>query len=341
MIKERMKKFIFSHPDILNTIKLLISNKYLANNSLYKYLVMKRAERLAWETREYKEAIYIETVLNCNSRCIFCAHHNKLMEGTMTRELYEKIIDECHDYGINKVILSIYGEFLLDKYLFQRIKYLRKYGMTYGFVTNASLLTPEKTDRLLQLGGLTYINFSVNGFSKEVYEKTMIGLKRDTVYRHIHYFLQQKEKLKHDDIVVNISAVKTNINSRDYREFFKYWRMQKGIDTLLPVELIDRMGKEYNGEIGKLGPMTKKTNWLSPCRSLWASLMVYYDGKVGPCCKDNDKREIIVGDATKQTVKEISTGADLKNLRQSHLAGKRKNHPVCGKCYLNSVWFGQ
>ena len=77
---------------------------------------------------------------------------------------------------------------------------------------------------------------------------------------------------------------------------------------ILPVELVDRMGKEYDGKIGKLGPMTKKTNWLSPCRALWGSLMVYYDGKVGPCCVESDKRNLIVGDATKQTIGEISKG---------------------------------
>jgi hypothetical protein len=84
--------------------------------------------------------------------------------------------------------------------------------------------------------------------------------------------------------------------------------------------------------------MTKKTNWLSPCRMLWGPLNVYYDGKVGPCCKDNDKRQLIIGDLTKQTIREISTGEALNNLRKLHLSGKRSSHPICGKCYLNSIW---
>jgi MoaA/NifB/PqqE/SkfB family radical SAM enzyme len=69
--------------------------------------------------------------------------------------------------------------------------------------------------------------------------------------------------------------------------------------------------------------------------------MVYYDGRVSPCCGDNDKRNLIIGDVTKQKMKEIITGKAINNLRECHLAGKRKHHPICGKCYLNSVWFGQ
>ena len=73
-------------------------------------------------------------------------------------DLFKKVIDECHELGINQVSLGIYGEILVDEKLFEKIAYLRKYGMTYQIVTNASLLTAEKTDRLFELGGLTYVN---------------------------------------------------------------------------------------------------------------------------------------------------------------------------------------
>jgi hypothetical protein len=103
---------------------------------------------------------------------------------------------------------------------------------------------------------------------------------------------------------------------------------------------MDRMGTEYDGQLGKLGPMDNRCNWLSPCKLLWGPLSVYCDGRVSPCCKDDDKRELIIGDFSKQTLKEILDGEALGNLRDLHLSDKRKNHPICGKCYLNSVWIG-
>jgi MoaA/NifB/PqqE/SkfB family radical SAM enzyme len=340
-VLEKIKIFVFDNPWILQTIKQSFSSKAVANNPVYKNLVMRKARRLAKINEVHKESIYIETALSCNASCVFCAHHYQKMNGIMSMDLFKKIIDDCYEFGIKHINLGIYGEILVDKDVFEKIAYLRNYKMTYGIVTNASLLTPEKVDRFFELGGLSYVNFSMNGFSKEVYEKTMVGLKRDVTYKNVLHFLEEKERRKADDLTITISAVLTKINKKDFKEFFRFWRKQKGIYMILPVELVDRMGEKYDGHIGKLGPMTKKDNWLSPCRSVWGPLMVYCDGTVGPCCVESDKRKLIVGDATKQTIREISIGEELKKLRQCHLSDKRKNHPICGKCYLNSVWFGQ
>jgi MoaA/NifB/PqqE/SkfB family radical SAM enzyme len=335
---EKIRKHIFNLPVSLRAAKFFLSYGLIANSSLYKKLVMKKAKSVAEKNKEYKETICIETALTCNSRCIFCGHHNRAMSGIMSMDLFKKIVDECHEYGIRNLTLGVYGEIFTDGGCIEKISYLRKRGLTYGIVTNASLLHQQLTDRLFELGGLTYINFSVNGFSKEVYEKTMTGLNRDTTYKNILYFLKQKEKMKADDMRVIVTAVETKLNKKDYKGFFRFWKRQKGVCEVLSAELMDRMGTEYDGKIGSLGPMTKKTNWLSPCRMLWGPLNVYYDGKVGPCCKDNDKRQLIIGDLTKQTIREISTGEALNNLRKLHLFGKRSSHPICGKCYLNSIW---
>jgi MoaA/NifB/PqqE/SkfB family radical SAM enzyme len=339
MLKEKIYKFIFDHPNFLHLAKMAISNKLVANSSFYRHLVMKRANRFSKESKAYENAISIETTLNCNSRCVFCAHHEKIMTGTMDINLYKKIIDECNDIGMKTIFFGVYGEFLVDKYRFERIEYLRKYGMNYGFITNASLLNPEITNKLFDMGGLINVNFSVNGFSKEVYEKTMVGLKRDVAYKNIIYFLEQKKKRQLNNLSVVVSAVRTDLNREDMNNFFNFWNKQGGVETVFLIELMDRMGKEYKGEIGELGAMSKGSNWLSPCKYLWEALRVYYDGEVSSCCKEDDKRELIVGDLSKESLRDVLEGKALKSLRECHLSGNRKNHPICGKCNLNSIWF--
>lgn len=340
MLKKKLKKIIFDHPSVLQTAKIVLSSKIIANNSLYKNFVMKKSQRYAKECKEYEQVISIETTLSCNARCVFCAHHNQVMTGTMTMELFKKIIDDCHARGIQLINFGVYGELLTDMFLFERIKYLRQRGMNYSFFTNASLLAPETTDKLLELGGLASVNFSINGFSQEVYEKTMVNLKRDVTYKNALYFLKQKKKLGLKNLSVHISAVRTKLNKKDFNDFFKFWKKQKGVSMVWSLELMDRMGDDYDGKLGKLGPMDSKCNWLSPCKLLWGPLSVYFDGKVSPCCKDDDKRELIIGDLNNQTLKEILNGEALHNLRNLHLSNKRKDHLICGKCYLNSVWLG-
>ena len=340
MLKEKLVKFIFAHPIFLDISKNILSNKYIVNSNLYKTIVLNKAKKLDNSGNKY-QTIFIETTLTCNSRCVFCYHHKKVLTGTMTMDLFKKIIDDSYQNGIKNAILSVYGEPLVDKYFFERIKYLTKKGMTYGFISNGSLLTPAKTDKLLSLPGLNFINFSVNGYATKIYEKMMVGLKRDVSYKNILYFLKMKEKLK-PEILVNNSTVKNNINEKDFPSFFKYWSRRPGVNQVMPIELRRLMGdEEYNGELGSLGPMNQKNNWLSPCSQIWSSIVVYYDGKVTVCCDDLDLRRLIVGDFTKQTFQQIVSGNKLKKLKKIHLCNQRKDHPVCGKCYRNSVWFGQ
>ena len=143
-----------------------------------------------------------------------------------------------------------------------------------------------------------------------------------------------------DNLQLNISAVKTDMNKEDIQDLFRFWKKQKGVSLLLPIDLMDRMGEDYQGEIGELGVLNNAQNWLAPCRYLWDPLMVYYDGRVSPCCKDNDKRGLIVGDISWGTLQEVLDGEPLGRIRELHLQDKRQNHPVCKKCHLNSVWFG-
>src|SRR4030042_5757215 len=154
MLQKKLNKFVFKHPFLLQLAKGFLSNRLIANNSIYKYLVMKKANHYAEMNREFKDTVFIETTLNCNSRCIFCGHHRKLMIGTMAMELFKKIIADCQEYGINNAILSVYGDPLLAKYFFERVGYLKKNVISSGFVTNALLLTPCKIDKIFEMGGL-------------------------------------------------------------------------------------------------------------------------------------------------------------------------------------------
>jgi pyruvate-formate lyase-activating enzyme len=338
MLSKKIKKFL-NHYQILKAAKLFFFNGFVANSDIYKRFVIKKAHRVAREKQEFKEYISIETALTCNARCIFCGHNKKVMTGIMSQELFEKIINECCEYGIKKIMLGVYGEVFTDKDIFKKIKYIRRLGMKYGIITNGSLLSRQMTDKLFELGGLSYVNFSVNAFSEEVYEKTMKGPNRDITYGNILYFLEQKEKWGDHDMEVTVSAVETKFNKKDFKKFSDFWKSKRGIYLVQSAELLPITGGEHDENIGKLGPMTQKTNQLFPCRMLWDRLCVYYDGKVGACCLDGYKRRLIVGDLTVQTVEEVSRGEALNNLRSFHLEGKRSSHPICGKCYYNSIWY--
>jgi len=334
--RQKIILYTLRHPSLINTLKTIFS--LLLNNKLYQIYAIKKANKYARLYPDKEMNVYIETTLSCNARCIMCYHGYQQMSGVMSMELFKKIVDDCNANHITSVDLSVGGEPLMDPYLFERISYLRRYNMSYGFYTNGYLLDAKKAEAFFELGGLRKINFSVCGYAPEVYEKIMVGLKRDVTYKNITDFLRLKEKYKLNDLIVGISAVKLNANKGDLKNFVKFWQRQKGVDQVITADLRDRVGKKDINEIGKVGKMYERNHWLVPCDQLWGLYFIYCDGRIAPCCNDIGLRRLVIGDINKQTLQEIRTANCLKDLRKQHLEGRRYRHQVCGKCFYNSAW---
>jgi MoaA/NifB/PqqE/SkfB family radical SAM enzyme len=335
---EKIKKYIFLRPGLMDLLKKIFSNKLLANNKLYQMYTQEAAQRYARKHPHGVMGVFIETTLNCNSKCKMCYHGYKQLQGIMSMDLFKKIIDDCHANHITDIGLSMYGEPLLDPHLFERICYLRQYNMSYGFFTNAALLDIKKARMFFELSALKKINFSVCGYDPQVYEAIMVGLNRDTTYKNIIGFLRLKEEYKRDDLEVVISTVKLNLNKADMKDFVRFWRKQKGVNQIITADLWDRIGDQDINEIGKLGSLSKKGNWCAPCKQLWGSFNIYFDGRVSPCCDDGDLRQLIIGDMNTQTLQKIYNSGLIENLRKQHLENKRSLHKVCGACSHSSVW---
>jgi len=342
---QTINKYLFKHPAIRDIAKGVLGSKIITNSKAYQNLILNKAKEL--NNREgaiFTNSICIETTLNCNSRCVMCAHCYNKMNGTMSMELFQKIIDDCVTNNIKTVSLSVYGEPFMDPNFFKRIEYLRSKGLTYTFISNGSLMSPEKIDRLFALGGLLGVWFSVNGFYKSTYEKVMEPLKRETSYNNILALFQKRKRLGITTPTVTISCVKTKWLKRgEVGKLTKFWK-QAGAESIITGELWPRMGGLSNEfiqkEIGNLSKVHSKVDqWKSPCRALWGEFQVFYDGRVGACCFDADRRRLILGDLNTQTLGEIKQGKVLQGLRKSHLCGNRSKHAICGSCTYNGTWF--
>ena len=75
----------------------------------------------------------------CNATCIMCPRdkHSRL-QGVMPQDDYEKSVDEVSALGAEKVVLTGFGEPLLDKKLEKKVAYLTGKGISSYFITNAS-----------------------------------------------------------------------------------------------------------------------------------------------------------------------------------------------------------
>ncbi len=84
--------------------------------------------------------------------------------------------------------------------------------------------------------------------------------------------------------------------------------------------------------MAKLGE-SASTPDVVPCLFPWQHLVVQWDGRVVPCCRDYDG-ELVLGDATEQTLLEIWRGPALQRLREQHACGAYEGNALCARCMV-------
>ena len=335
---------LIKHPIIVKLGRIFFASSIVNDSNFYSALCLRMARNIH-KDRPYGDlTLQIETTLYCNARCLMCTRDSMVIKkGLMEQQLFEKIIDDANKIGVKFINLSIYGEPLTDKNFLNRARYVDKNNINFSFFSNASLLTEEIAKSLLLLPHFASVHFSVNAYDVDVYEKVMRGLRRDAVYSNILKFLQLKQQLK-SNVRVTITGVIFDETKQETNKLYKFWSSQPGVD-LVYFPMIRNRGatmldiEKDNVDKIEFSPLSKVGHKLHPCKYLWESLHIYWDGKVGVCCEDNAARRIIVGDLNNECLQEVWEGKNLYDLRRMHLEGRRKQHPICGgPCTYNTIW---
>ncbi len=137
--------------------------------------------RRKWENwpRHFKVGTFplfidIETTSACNLKCDFCAttyRGKKVKKGFIEPSLVTKIIDEGAKNGLYGVKFNIRGEPLLHPEIIKFVRYAKKKGLVdVYFNTNAMPLTAKIAEGLIG-AGLDRISITIEGHTKNVYER--------------------------------------------------------------------------------------------------------------------------------------------------------------------------
>ncbi len=207
--------------------------------------------------------IDIETNTTCNLECYMCFQSfDKPTPLIMDPELFKKIIDEGAEKGLYAIKTIYRGEPLLYKETAELIKYAKVKGILSVMInTNATLLTKEKAIALIN-AGLDKIISSVDGYTKEVYEKIRIGGNFETVLKNIKRLQKIKKKMgvkKPIVILQMIDSPEYHYLVKGYNEFWK-----KIADEINFTDKVDYTGINEDA--------TPLEDW--SCELLWQRLVV-------------------------------------------------------------------
>lgn len=338
----RVRRWLLESPRVVHAARTLYRWPPLTRTRAFRGFIRHRVAAADRALQTVIPRVAIETVLTCNARCVMCVHSERRMVGIMDMDLFRRLVDQLAAWGCQDVCLSIYGEPMVDKRWLERVAIVRAAGLRYSFFSNASMLTEATASAMLEQGGWTEVNFSVNGLSKDVYEAVMPPLSRDRVYANLERFLALKQARGGAEPRVTISCVALRENLHELREFQAHWSAMPGVDRVAIGGRTDWNGELMRADAGqpvrnRLRVVSEDT-WHTPCPSLWSSLYVYHDGRVSPCCEDAAARRLIIGDATAAPLREIFLGPELARLRRAHREDRRSEHGVCGSCHANWPW---
>lgn len=295
------------------------------------FFVMKRIR----EWKGIPDVVLIENTNYCNAKCIMCPHSKmKRNKGTMSLELYKHIIDACIVLGIQRIQITGVGETLLDPLLFERIRYAKKAGIQeVNIFSNASLLTPQKQEMLLT-SGVDLVFLSVDGFDSKSYEDIRRGLSFEDVKENVLSLLRKKEAggNKKPFIVIGGLRVKNNMSAYLKSDFYK--EVSKLSDSVWIGE--EENMHDWSGSVGEI--RFNRVPWYNqPCRRLWDTLSILWDGKVSLCCIDYEGT-VNLGNIEKQSIMEIWNSREIKELRNYHLNANFEKIDLCKNCFERPSW---
>jgi len=271
----------------------------------------------------------LEVTNFCNLNCSICVKKNIREQGFLDIHLLEKIIkDNEKEFKGQSIWLHYGGEPLLHPQLSEIIKILKSSGVRTRLSTNATLLTKEKSFELMR-AGLDYIVFSVDGNTKETYEKIRRGGVFEEVEANILNFLKIK-KDKNFRTETQIQIVKTKTNEQEVKPFIEKWK-KTDINYINVKSFSTRAGRvsEIN-KFGDFAKLEKKIFNRPPCFFPWETLIILWNGDVLACCQDLCG-ELKLGNLKENNLMEIWNNSKLTDLRKRQLNNDFSMKP-CNRC---------
>lgn len=268
----------------------------------------------------------------CNFKCKFCVNGYddiskdlKYTKGIMKTGIFKKVIDDldAFDQNIKSINLTGLGETLLDKAIEEKIYYAKNSGKVelVDFSTNGNLFTPERSDSIIK-SGVDKIVVSIYGVSQEQYLKeTGKNIDFDAFVENLKYLYTIR-----GDCKIILKGFNNCLNDQEKEKFH---------DLFGPIADATYFEQMFNiwGDYGIVDskPCNTGDNRLMVCPLIFYSLVVNNDGSCSLCCTDFE-RKLIIGDVTKQSVKEIWESKTLYEFQKTHLEGNYKSIPLCKDC---------
>lgn len=262
----------------------------------------------------------------CNLKCVMCPQSKGLkpLREKMPIDVFRSVIDDvCENQPLIKLYLS--GEPLFHEGLFEMIEYVGARGGRTMIHTNATALTKETAERLLS-SSLTFLSFSFDGCSAEVYERLRPPARFERVRSNIEQFLALRCQCGGAGPRTTIEIIHMEDTAEFLDSFVAEWR-SKGADDVHVAPYTTWHGLVDNRRVGTNDASSR----YKPCAAPFSHGCILADGTVVPCCLDVNGR-MPMGNVGTSRFRDIWAGNEYRQLRLEMLTGTFAPGRICDRC---------
>lgn len=312
--------------------------------------------------------VEIEVTTRCHLRCVMCENVYWTEKGVdMTLEQFKGIVDQFNK--LKWIGLTGIGTAFLNKDFMKMLRYIKEKdpAIQIELFDTFHLIDEDKAKELIDIG-VDFMFASIDGATKETYEKIRVGSNFERVISNIETLLRLKKETNSYFPVLAFHYIISRDNLHEVPAFVDLVAQRfgpenahhifftgilhefdaiKNIVVGIPDDIVEaacKKGAEYGIPISwnknipseKL-PFRECTAWIEP--------FIFVDGTVIQCCASNEgnrrsyQKEHSFGNVFKQDFKEIWNSEKYINFRKAINANSVP--PQCKYCSVRDLSSGR
>ena len=277
----------------------------------------------------YVERLVAEVFGGCNYKCTMCPQtfpgRDKEFLNILPFELYKDILDQIDNKPT--VLLSGSGEPTLNKKLPIYIEEAKRRGMKPIIYTNGLKVQGSLMQDIFD-AGLHLCRFSVIGYNRETYKKSMAIDAWDIIIDNIQQAIEYagRNKLSSYHLILDNDNI-----DYELEQYINNFVKPLGIGC----EIWKMHNWSGNYKHTRSGSVTKCNRPFAPEITIRAGGIGKHRGAVMSCCQTlgppNEKQSVL-GHSDSDTLENIYNGTAANNLREAHRTSDWSLAPYCKDC---------
>lgn len=317
---------------------------YRQNSFLRKLFLIKL---FPW-TVPYPPFIEVETTTRCNLKCLICEHtYWKEPQKDMSYEQFKYILDQFP--RLKWIGMTGIGESFLNKDFTKILELVKSREIYIELFDTFYFMNEKNINKLIDLK-VDKLCLSIDGATKETYEKIRVHSNFERVVNNISNFVKIKKQRKAYFPELEVHFIANKINYKEIPDFVRFAR-KIGIDGVVrftsllhafkevkqyEMEIPESIVKEANKIAEELGidvawnknvPPKHKRAPITDC-TVWIMPFIFVTGHVIPCCTANEanrrdfQKKYSIGNIFEKPFKDIWNSKSFRKFRKDVHEGK-------------------